>query len=355
MEIFKAQSTEITIDGDVLTLTRKKIGKDDVRRIPLAAITELRVEPGGRFVPAMMQLVLNDEPPAGMTPTEPNTLLFPKTSKYTGSFDGLHARLQAAIAHNRSANTGPVAYDAPRRTASQRLADSARERNERMARQQAEAAARRAEADARRAEADAHRAAAARQEAEAAEQDRINRVRHDLASEGVTRDDVVSAAMATTFMGTVAAEIPALARTLLPDEPLLRATRASFDGQLGMIAVTPVRFIGLSKALWSDQTLEFPLTAIVSVGAERDLLTNELTVRLHSGQSSTFTNVDDLPDFTSTLREAVRHATMQVQEAAAAPQQDVLDQIAKLADLHAAGILTAEEFQSKKTELLNRL
>ena len=341
VEIFKAQSTEITIDGDVLTLTRKKIGKDDVRRIPLAAITDVRLDPGGRFAPAFLQLVLNGEPPADMTPSEPNTLLFPKTAKYTESFDRLHARLQAALAHNRSANTGPVAYDAPRKPASQRLAESARERIERTARKQAEAAAQRAEAD-------AVRAAADRQEAEAAEQDRINRVRHDLASEGITRDDVVSAALATTFLGTVAAEIPALARTLLPDEPLLRATRASFDGHVGMIAITPARFIALSKALWSDQTLEFPLTAIVSVAAERDLLSTELTLRLHSGQSSTFTNVDELPDFTDALRTAVRNATTP-------PQQDVLAQIAKLADLHAAGILTAEEFQSKKTELLNRL
>ncbi|MGW6937135.1 SHOCT domain-containing protein [Lentzea sp. NPDC054927] len=47
----------------------------------------------------------------------------------------------------------------------------------------------------------------------------------------------------------------------------------------------------------------------------------------------------------------MRNATTPAQ----APRQDVLAQISKLADLHAAGILTAEEFQSKKTELLNRL
>ena len=32
-----------------------------------------------------------------------------------------------------------------------------------------------------------------------------------------------------------------------------------------------------------------------------------------------------------------------------------MDQLAKLADLHAAGVLTDEEFGAKKTELLNRL
>lgn len=39
----------------------------------------------------------------------------------------------------------------------------------------------------------------------------------------------------------------------------------------------------------------------------------------------------------------------------AAPATDPLDQIKKLADLHAQGILTDEEFETKKTELLGEL
>lgn len=87
MDNFKAQSAEVVIDGDVLTLTRKKIGADDVRRIPLAAVTDVRVKPGGRFAPALLQLVLNNEPPAEMSPNEQNTLLFPSTAKYKPAFD----------------------------------------------------------------------------------------------------------------------------------------------------------------------------------------------------------------------------------------------------------------------------
>ena len=39
----------------------------------------------------------------------------------------------------------------------------------------------------------------------------------------------------------------------------------------------------------------------------------------------------------------------------AAPQPDVTDQLKKLGDLRDAGILTTEEFESKKAELLARL
>ena len=42
-------------------------------------------------------------------------------------------------------------------------------------------------------------------------------------------------------------------------------------------------------------------------------------------------------------------------EAPAAPQPDAADQLKKLADLHAAGILRDDEFTSKKTDLLARM
>lgn len=39
----------------------------------------------------------------------------------------------------------------------------------------------------------------------------------------------------------------------------------------------------------------------------------------------------------------------------AVDQSDVIEQIKKLGELHAAGVLSDEEFSSKKTELLNRI
>ena len=42
-------------------------------------------------------------------------------------------------------------------------------------------------------------------------------------------------------------------------------------------------------------------------------------------------------------------------DAAPAPAPDVADQLKKLAELHAAGVLTDEEFAAKKADLLNRM
>ena len=165
------------------------------------------------------------------------------------------------------------------------------------------------------------------------------------------------AAAATTFLGTIAVEIPMLARMLRPDEPLLRAASATFNDSVGLVAITDSRLIMVDKAFFSDQVNEVPLTAIVTVGTERQFLANELTLHLQSAQTIRLTNIDDIASFADTLRTAVRQATTPspTPPAAAPPRPDVLDQIAKLADLHTAGVLTDDEFQTKKSELLNRL
>ena len=60
--------------------------------------------------------------------------------------------------------------------------------------------------------------------------------------------------------------------------------------------------------------------------------------------------------FAAKINTAARHA---VPSADAAPSADtaadVTDQLRKLGELHAAGILTDAEFSAKKTELLDRL
>lgn len=330
MDMYKAQSAEIVIDGDVLILTRKKIGKDDVRRIPLAAVTDVRLKPGGKLAPALLQLVLNGEPPADMALIEANTLVFPSAPKYKAALEELHARLLAVTEHNSAAGGGPVAYDAPRKGLLDRVAAKAEASVERSERKQA---------------------------------DRVNA---SLAQAGITRPDVVAAAHATSGIFGMAAEIPRLASMLRLDEPLLRATHATVEGQIRLVAITVSRLLILDEAGRSHEVDELPLTAIVATSMEKEFLENELTLRLLSGQKLELDQVRDITAFAATLREAVHRAntpTPTPPAVAAAPamatapaaQQDVLAQIAKLGELHTAGILTDEEFQTKKTDLLRRL
>ncbi|MFD1052471.1 SHOCT domain-containing protein, partial [Kibdelosporangium lantanae] len=150
------------------------------------------------------------------------------------------------------------------------------------------------------------------------------------------------------------AEMPRLHQMLRPDEPLLLAVRAGFDDRNGLAAITGTRLLLIDKAFLSDEVVEIPLTSIGTMGTEQQFLTNALVLRLHSGQPVRLINIDDIDAFTDTLRDAIQRATTPVPPSTA-PNHDILDQIAKLADLHAAGVLTDDEFQTKKTELLNRL
>jgi hypothetical protein len=257
---------------------------------------------------------------------------------------GLHTRLQAVVEHNRATGGGPVAYDAPRKGLAQRMSDSLDETAEHLARKQAGLRGQRAELE--------------RSGDEASARELTERIQRELADEGITRPDVAAAAEATLFLGTIAPEIPPLARMLRPDEPLVRATRASFDDRVGMVAITDSRLILIGKAVFSNQVNEIPLTAVVTLGMEQEFMRNELALNLRSGQTVRLGNVDDIASFADTLRDAVRQANTPSpapQAAPAPPQPDVLDQLAKLADLHTAGVLTDDEFQTKKTELLNRL
>jgi hypothetical protein len=337
MDMFKAQSAEIVVDGDVLTLTKKKIGADDVRRIPLAALTDLRVRPGGRFSPTLLQLVLNGEAPAEMTNIEPNTLVFPSTPKHKEAFESLHALLAAAVDRNRQAGGGPVAYDGPKkgwldRTSEKLDAAAVRQREQRAARLAAE-----------------------------------------LTSAGITRPDLVAAGHATAGVFGMAAGMPKLAQVVRPDEQVLQATHASVDGDSRLVAITSTRVIIVDAEVFSSSVEEFPLTAVVVTTAETEWLGNELEIRLRSGYEVELENLPDLAGFAAALRDAVHRATTprpvtpapapppvpqaapQPQPAPPVAQPDVLGQVAKLGELHAAGVLTDEEFQAKKAQLLDRL
>jgi len=73
-----------------------------------------------------------------------------------------------------------------------------------------------------------------------------------------------------------------------------------------MIALTPTRFIALDESYHSTEATEFPLTAVITVTKQQEQLSNTLTLHLHTGQTATYTNVQDLQNFTETLKTAAR-------------------------------------------------
>lgn len=95
---------------------------------------------------------------------------------------------------------------------------------------------------------------------------------------------------------------------------------------------------------------------ITSVSASKELFANQLTIHTTSGQVMEIGNVGDVDSLATAIREElnrVRAAQAPAAPPAAAP--DALDQLAKLAALRDAGVVTPEEFEVKKAELLRRI
>lgn len=87
---------------------------------------------------------------------------------------------------------------------------------------------------------------------------------------------------------------------------------------------------------------------------KRSSFGRQTTDAAHDENSVVFTK-KQMPDFAK-LREAVQSAIEAQQQPSAAPSApDVTDQLRKLGELRAAGVLTDTEFENKKAELLNRL
>ena len=97
------------------------------------------------------------------------------------------------------------------------------------------------------------------------------------------------------------------------------------------------------------------MRVVTGVSAQKGKLLGKLTIHASGGQIE----VDGVANQTL---DALRSVILSAQADAAAPAQtpaspseSVTDQLAKLGQLRDSGVLTQEEFESKKAELLARL
>lgn len=87
-------------------------------------------------------------------------------------------------------------------------------------------------------------------------------------------------------------------------------------------------------------------------------LTNQRVVTQHSVQPETAMPAPAQPGVTEKIVDLASSVVLRAKQPAPVgitAQPDVVDQIAKLASLHDAGVLTSEEFAAKKSQLLERL
>jgi PH (Pleckstrin Homology) domain-containing protein/putative oligomerization/nucleic acid binding protein len=154
-------------------------------------------------------------------------------------------------------------------------------------------------------------------------------------------------------------EIRKLVSYLWDDETVDFMTKGTYGEGIGLLVLTDRRLLFLKEGVFSKKTEDFPIEKISSVQWSSGIIYGTVTV-FASGNKAEIKNVykEDGKHIVEVLRGRLSGKTVHrpgQEEAAATHQPDLYEQLAKLGQLRDAGVLTPEEFDAKKAELLSRM
>lgn len=131
--------------------------------------------------------------------------------------------------------------------------------------------------------------------------------------------------------------------------------QGQYQGKQGLLALTNERFVFLEKSLGSETLEQFDLDAISSIGVGKKL-TGETLQIFTAGHTADIKSMGHgQADALERAFRTLRQARQQPVSAAAPTSDDPIAQIERLASLRDRGVLSSEEFEAKKAELITRL
>jgi hypothetical protein len=152
-------------------------------------------------------------------------------------------------------------------------------------------------------------------------------------------------------------EIKRLLGYLWEGETVDQMTTGTYGKGTGLVVLTDRRLLFVHDGLTSKTSEDFPLDKVSSVQWSSGLLMGSIVV-FASGNKSEIKNVakDDGKEMVDKVRHRLSApASVSTETSATAQPADPMEQLKKLGELRDAGILTPEEFEAKKTEILSRL
>ncbi|MFI7483059.1 SHOCT domain-containing protein [Kocuria sp. M1R5S2] len=152
-------------------------------------------------------------------------------------------------------------------------------------------------------------------------------------------------------------EIRYLRTVLRPDEQVLALAQGTYEKKLSIVGLTTQRLFFYEKGILLEESLEeFPISVISSMTIKKGSKGESLNFTA-SGNTSTITGM--MPSQGDAFAKAfsqLRTGAPTAQATAPTPAApDVLGQLEQLGKLRDAGVLTEDEFEAKKQELLGRL
>ncbi len=152
-------------------------------------------------------------------------------------------------------------------------------------------------------------------------------------------------------------ELKKLAEHLYEGETVRFIAQGTYEGDQGIVVLTDVRLLFLFHGVMRQRKEDFPLRLISSVQTKSGWGTGEIKVWV-SGNSASISGIvkSDLEPLADAVRQgiATQHAAPPTAPSAESAD-DPYEALRKLASLRDAGVLTEEEFETKKQDLLGRI
>lgn len=153
-------------------------------------------------------------------------------------------------------------------------------------------------------------------------------------------------------------EIKRLPEHLWEGETVERMTTGVYGNGTGLIVLTDRRLLFVQDGVMSKRSEDFPLDKVSSVQWGSGLMLGAITI-FASGNKTEIKNVnkDDGKEIVDLVRARISAPSAAPSAAAGGGvvQPDIIGQLKQLGELKEAGVLSTEEFEAKKAELLRRL
>lgn len=147
-------------------------------------------------------------------------------------------------------------------------------------------------------------------------------------------------------------EVRKLPEHLQEGERVDRILTGTYHNGTGILVLTDRRLLFLKDGMVSKRSEDLPLSKISSIEWSSGMMLGKITAFV-SGNKAEVTNVAKVDG-----KALVDDVRARISDAPATPSPssvDPVEQLKKLAELRDAGVLTAEEFEAKKADLMGRI
>lgn len=151
-------------------------------------------------------------------------------------------------------------------------------------------------------------------------------------------------------------EVRHLVNLLSATEVVVEIGQGKLGDKQGVVVLTTERLFFLEKSLGSETLEEFALPAINSFSVSKKI-TGERLLITASGATSEITMWHGQADVMARAMRRVKHSPPEPHPAASAPPagDDPMAQLEQLGRLRDSGVITSEQFEAKRAELLKRI